>query len=68
MSSNRVFRSAVLSVVKHDYVPKGMFSHARLAPVVVADDAEQPEWVHERNQKFADEYTVHDIGDRKDCK
>lgn len=58
MSSNKVFRVAVLSVVKHDYVPKGMFSHARFVPVVVADDPEQPDWVHERNQLLADEFDV----------
>ena len=57
-SSEKVFRTAVLSVVKHDYVPKGMFSHHRFEPVVVADDTDQPEWVHERNQKFADEFSV----------
>ena len=57
-SSERVFRSAVVSVVKHDYVPNGMFSHPRFRPVVVTDDADQPEWVHERNQKYADQYGV----------
>jgi myo-inositol 2-dehydrogenase/D-chiro-inositol 1-dehydrogenase len=64
MNSNSVFRVAVLSVVKHDYIPKGIFSHARFQPVVVADDADQPDWVHERNQKLADEVDVpyvHDV-------
>jgi len=61
MSSSRdssVFRVAVLSVVKHDYVPLGLITHPRFKPVVVADDAEQPEWVHERNQKLADELNI----------
>ena len=58
MSSSEVFGVAVLSVVKHDYIPKGIFSHARFKPVVVADDADQPDWVHERNQKFANEFAV----------
>ena len=60
MSSNssRIFQVAVLSVVKHDYIPKGMCSHARFVPVVVADDPQQPEWVHERNQRLADELDV----------
>lgn len=52
------FRCAVLSVVKHDYVPKGMAAHPRFELVVVADDAGQPDWVHERNQKFADEFQI----------
>ena len=52
------FRVAILSVVKHDYVAKGMLSHARFEPAVVADDADQPDWVHSRNQKFADECHV----------
>ena len=63
MNSNRSFRVAVLSVVKHDYVPKGIFSHRRFDPVVVADDADQPDWVHERNQKLADEFCVPYIRD-----
>ncbi len=57
-SGKQIYKCAVISVVKHDYVPKGMFSHARFEPVVVADDADQPDWVHERNQKFADEFGV----------
>lgn len=63
MNFDRAFRCAVLSVVKHDYIPKGMFSHSRFAPVVVADDEDQPEWVHARNQKFADEFDVPYIRD-----
>ena len=51
-------RVAILSVVKHDYVPRGILSHAGFVPVVVADDADQPGWVHERNQKYADEIDV----------
>ena len=65
MNSNSVFRVAVLSVVKHDYIPKGIFSHARFQPVVVADDADQPDWVHERNQKLADEVDVPYVRDVK---
>jgi predicted dehydrogenase len=52
------FRCAALSVVKHAYVPRGVASHPRFELVVVADDADQPDWVHERNQKFADEYDI----------
>ena len=57
-SSKKKFRTAVVSVVKHDYVPNGIFSHSRFAPVVVTDDKDQPEWVHERNQEYADQYEV----------
>ncbi len=49
------FRCAVLSVVKHAYVPRGVASHPRFELAVVADDPDRPDWVHERNQKFADE-------------
>jgi len=49
------WRCAVLSVVKHAYVPRGVASHPRFELVVVADDADQPDWVHARNQQFADE-------------
>lgn len=51
----RVFRVAIVSVVKHDYVPNGVLSHARFVPVVVTDDPDRPDWVHERNQKYADQ-------------
>ena len=49
---------AVLSVVKHDYVARGLISHPRFRPVVVADDADQPEWAHARNAAFAAEMNV----------
>ncbi len=53
-----VFRVAVLSVVKHAYVPLGVAAHPRFELVVVADDPDQPDWVHERNEKFAREQGV----------
>jgi predicted dehydrogenase len=52
------FRCAVLGVLKHDYVPRGLTSHPRFEVVVVADDPHIPTWAHERNQQFADEYRV----------
>ena len=52
--SEKRFKALVLSVVKHDYVPLGVSTHPRFQPVVVADDASQPEWVHERNESFAE--------------
>jgi predicted dehydrogenase len=48
----------MLSVVKHDYVARGLLSHPRFALAVVADDAPVPNWAHERNQQFADEFGV----------
>lgn len=52
------FRVAVLSVVKHAYVARGVAAHPRFRPVVVADDDNLPAFVHERNQKFADECQI----------
>src|SRR5690606_12974356 len=48
------FRCAVLSVAKHDYVARGVASHPRFELTVVADDPQVPDWIHERNQLFAD--------------
>jgi predicted dehydrogenase len=59
------FRCAVLSVVKHAYIPRGVASHPRFELVVVADDPDRPDWAHERNQRFADEWGipyVRDVG------
>ena len=52
------FRFVALSVVKHAYVPEAVAAHPRFEPVVVADDPAQPDWVHERNQEFADDYNI----------
>jgi predicted dehydrogenase len=49
---------AILSAVKHGYVPLGVAAHPRFTPVVVADDADQGDWVHERNQDLADQLGV----------
>ncbi|MBI2807905.1 MAG: Gfo/Idh/MocA family oxidoreductase [Planctomycetes bacterium] len=54
MNQSRVFRAAVLSAIKHDYVARGMATHPRFELVVVADDPHIPTWAHERNQQFAD--------------
>lgn len=63
MPARRRYRCAVLSAVKHDYVPRGMASHPRFDLVVVADDPDVPDWAHERNQQFANEYRVPYIRD-----
>jgi predicted dehydrogenase len=52
------FRCAALSVVKHAYVPRGVAAHPRFELAVVADDPDRPDWVHERNQAFADEFRI----------
>ncbi len=53
MATGRIYRAAVLSVAKHDYVARGMASHPRFELAVVADDPHVPDWLHERNQAFA---------------
>ena len=58
MSESDVFRVLVLSVVKHDYVARGVATHPRFELAVVADDANQPDWIHERNEQFAREHGV----------
>lgn len=54
----KVFKFAALSSVKHGYVHRGVAAHPRFDPVVVADDASEGEWAHERNQKMAEELDV----------
>ncbi|HIE97666.1 MAG TPA: Gfo/Idh/MocA family oxidoreductase, partial [Fuerstia sp.] len=58
MSRSEPFRVLVLSVVKHDYVARGVASHPRFELVVVADDANQPDWIHHRNEAFAREHGI----------
>ncbi len=50
----KTFRVLVLSVVKHAYLPDAVASHPRFELVAVADDADRPEWTHQRNQAYAD--------------
>ena len=57
-SLRETFRFAVVSVVKHAYVPNAVAAHRRFVPVVVCDDAGMPDWVHERNQKYADQNDI----------
>jgi UDP-N-acetylglucosamine 3-dehydrogenase len=53
-----LYRCAVLSAVKHDYVARGMVSHPRFELAVVADDPGVPAWAHERNQQLADAFKI----------
>lgn len=62
MNSSK-FRYAALSVVKHAYIPLSMAAHPRFEPVVVADDPDQPDWVHERNEEFARRFGIPYIRD-----
>ena len=50
------YKVGVLSVVKHDYLPRAIAAHPRFSLSFVSDDISRPEWTHERNQKFADEF------------
>ena len=52
------FRTGILSVVKHDYMAKGVASNPRFQLVCVADDGDRPDWTHQRNQLFADEFEI----------
>jgi myo-inositol 2-dehydrogenase/D-chiro-inositol 1-dehydrogenase len=65
MSSPDSIRVLVLSVVKHDYIARGVASHPRFELAVVADEANQPDWVHERNEKFAREHDIRYVRDIK---
>ena len=58
MAETKIFRAGVFSVVKHCYLPRAVAAHPRFELVVVTDDADQPDWVHKRNQKFADEFGI----------
>jgi len=61
--SSAPFRVGVLSVVKHDYIPHAVAAHPRFKLVVVADDADRPDWTHRRNQELADAYNIPYIRD-----
>lgn len=58
MPAKSKYHCAAVSVVKHDYVARGMAAHPRFELVCVADDAGVADYVHERNQKFADEFKI----------
>jgi len=58
VAETKTFRAGVFSVVKHCYLPRAVSAHPRFELVVVTDDVDQPDWVHVRNQKFADEFGI----------
>jgi hypothetical protein len=57
-NGNDSFGVLVLSVVKHDYIARGVALHPRFELTVVADDADRPDWVHERNERFANQHGI----------
>ena len=54
----KTYRVLVLSVVKHAYLPDAVAAHPRFELVAVADDADRPDWTHERNQHYADQHSI----------
>ncbi|MDG2125364.1 MAG: hypothetical protein P8J87_16795, partial [Verrucomicrobiales bacterium] len=52
------FRTLVLSVVKHAYLPDAVAAHPRFDLVAVADDPDRPDWTHQRNQHYADTNSI----------
>ena len=41
VNPEKIFRAGVLSVVKHDYLPRAVAAHPRFELLVVADDGAQ---------------------------
>ena len=58
MADGKRFRTLVYSVVKHDYIPRAVAAHPRFDLVAVVDEPDQPEWVHQRNQEFANQFDL----------
>jgi predicted dehydrogenase len=56
--SEKRFKALVLSVVKHAYIALAVDAHPRFDLVAVCDDPHEPDWVHDRNQEFADRFDL----------
>lgn len=52
------FKVGVFSVVKHCYLPRAIAAHPRFELCCVADDDNRPDWTHERNALFAEEFGI----------
>ena len=63
MDESRRFRGLVLSVVKHAYIPEAVAAHRQFELVAVADQLGVPEWVHTRNQNFAERFSIPYLSD-----
>ena len=58
MSNEKFYKCIVLSMVKHDYIGLAIEAHPRTKLVAVADDADNPSWVHQRNLVFAQRHNI----------
>jgi predicted dehydrogenase len=58
IDDSRPFRALVLSVVKHAYIPLAVAAHRKFQLVAVADQDGVPDWIHQRNQEFADRFSI----------
>ena len=58
MSNEKFYKCIVLSMVKHDYIGLAIEAHPRTKLVAVADDADNPSWVHQRNLEFAQLHNI----------
>ena len=56
--SRKPFQVGVFSVVKHCYLPRAIAAHPRFDLRCVADDDNRPDWAHERNELFAEEFGI----------
>jgi predicted dehydrogenase len=58
MSPKKTFKVLALSLVKHSYIVRALIEHPRYELVAVADDSDQADWIHTRNQSYADEFNI----------
>ena len=58
MDEPKRFRVLVLSIVKHDYIARAVAAHRQFELVAVADQSHVPDWIHERNQEFAERFAI----------
>ena len=63
--SRKPFQVGVFSVVKHCYLPRAIAAHPRFDLRCVADDDNRPDWTHERNELFAEEFGIPYLRDVK---
>ena len=63
--SKSPIKVAILRVVKHAYLPRAIAAHPRFQLQFVADQADRPEWTHERNQLIAEEFGIPYLRDVK---
>ena len=54
-----------ISIIINDYLAKAVHAHPNFEIVVVSDDSDVPEWVHQRNRQLATEFGIPYIPDLK---